>query len=105
MMNDLPDAVSRLTQALSLVPVDSGDYDMASKLLADWQKELDAANKQAAAAAVKPAETLQTPQPLPTGSKTSKVNVPTGELQPPTVPPQPTETPAATPTVNPTGGP
>jgi Tfp pilus assembly protein PilF len=97
MSNDLPDAVQRLTQALALVPVDSGDYDKASKELAAWQKELDATNKQAAAQ-VKPAETLQTPQPLPTASKTNKVVVPTGELQPPTAAPQPT----TQPTVNPT---
>jgi tetratricopeptide (TPR) repeat protein len=90
MTNDLTSAVSRLTQALTLVPVDSGDYDKASKELTTWQKELDALTKQAQAQATKPAETLQAPQPLPTASKTGKVNVPTGELQPPTVAPKPT---------------
>jgi len=92
--------VARLTQALALVPVDSGDYDKASKELTAWQKELDAATKQAQQQ-VKPAETLQTPAPLPTAGKEAKVVVPTGELQPPTVAPQPT----TQPTVNPTGGP
>lgn len=103
MNKDLTDAVSRLTQALSLVSVDSGDYDQASKELASWQKELDAATKQAAAQ-TKPAETLQTPEPLPTASK-SKVTVPTGELQPPTIEPQPTVEPTVEPTVSPTVGP
>lgn len=97
MTNRLADAVARMTQALALVPVDSGDYEKASKELAAWQKELDAATKQAQQQA-KPAETLQTPGPLPTVAKEAKVNVPTGELQPPTVAPQPTMEPK--PTVN-----
>jgi Tfp pilus assembly protein PilF len=96
MSNKLPDAVTRLTQALALVSADSGDYDKASKELTAWQKELDAATKQAAAA-VKPPETLQTAQPLPTTSKSNPVNVPTGELQPPTTELLPTVTPAGGP--------
>jgi Tfp pilus assembly protein PilF len=89
-MNDLNSAVSRLTQALALVPVDSGDYDSASKELDAWKKELDAATANNAAI-TKQAETLKTPEPLPTTTKPEKVNVPTGEMQPPA-----TETPTPT---------
>ena len=85
-LNKLPDAVSRLTQALTLVPVDSGDYEKASKELADWKKELEELTKKqgAAAEALAPkAETLETPKPLPTG-KTGVIPMPSGELNPPT---------------------
>jgi len=41
-LNKLPEAVDRLTQALTLVPAGSGDYDKASKELETWKKELDA---------------------------------------------------------------
>jgi Tfp pilus assembly protein PilF len=86
-LNKLQEAVTRLNQALMLVPVSSGDYEKASKELATWKKELDDLTKKqgasAEATAPKP-ETLKTPEPLPTGSKEEKVNVSTDELMPPT---------------------
>lgn len=105
-MNRLDYAVSRLTQAVALVPVDSGDYDKASKELAEWRKELDEAIKRQQEALQqqqqqqeKAPETLKTPQPLPTVGNEEKVDVPAAELAPPAVPTVvPTETPAVTPT-------
>lgn len=87
-MNKLGDAVSRLTQAVNLVPVGSGDYDKASKELDTWKKELDEllAKQKAAVPAVagpKP-ETLETAKPLPTGNE-NVIPVPSGELNPPVV--------------------
>lgn len=73
-------AVTRLTQAVSLVPVTSGDYEKANTELIAWKKELAAS----AQGAVEPTtETLKTAEPLPTGSA-NQVVVPTGtELEPP----------------------
>lgn len=100
-LNKLDAAVARLEQALKLVPVDSGDYQTASKELEVWKKELDAALKQQAAsqAAAKQAETLKTAEPLPTVGPEEKVNVPADQLQPPAV--EPTVAPEVTPTVTP----
>lgn len=104
-LNKLPDAVNRLTQALTLVPAGSGDYDKASKELESWKKELDVLiqqqkDAQAAAAAkatlTKP-ETLTNPQAIPTGNK--EVMVPTGGLEPPKVEPTPTSTATPSPTI------
>ncbi|MFA4826638.1 MAG: tetratricopeptide repeat protein [Candidatus Shapirobacteria bacterium] len=79
-------AVERLTQAVALVPADSGDYEKASQELATWKKELDELVKkqQAAAEAAKPKtpETLKTAEPLPTGIE-EKINMPAAELEPP----------------------
>ena len=93
-LNKLPEAISRLTQAISLVPVDSADYDKATKELADWKKELEDKNKKEAVVKEenKAPEVLQTPAPLPTG-KAGVIPVPTGELNPPSV---------GTPTLQPT---
>lgn len=93
-LNKLPEAISRLTQATSLVPVDSVDYDKATKELADWKKELEDKNKKEAVVKEenKAPEVLQTPAPLPTG-KAGVIPVPTGELNPPSV---------GTPTLQPT---
>lgn len=95
--NKLGDAVSRLTQAVSLVSVTSGDYDMASKELATWKQEYDDlvkkqndANK--AAETTKQAETLKVPQALPSGTK-SGVEVPKDGLEPPTSQVTPTQAP------------
>lgn len=89
--NRLADAVSRLTQALALVPKDSGDYEKAQTELATWQKELDAAVAKAKAAEgsnkPKEPETLKTAEPLPTVGQEEKVNVPAEELQPPVTSP------------------
>jgi hypothetical protein len=41
----LYDAVTRLNQAVSLVPADSGDYETANKELTEWKKEYDEAVK------------------------------------------------------------
>jgi len=82
-------AVSRLTQAVSLVPMTSGDYEKANAELTAWKKELDEVNakqKQAASEPLAPkAETLKTAEPLPTVGK-EQVVVPTGSLQPPVNP-------------------
>lgn len=98
-LGKLGDAVSRLSQAVALVPVDSGDYEKASKELADWRKELEEAIKkqQAAQQQAKQPETLKTPEPLPSG-KEEKVNVPKEELEPPKVSITPMVSPTAIPT-------
>lgn len=96
-MNKLADAVSRMTQAVALVPAGSGDYDKANKELETWKKELDAAlvkQKEAAASAKVPAakpETLTNPQALPT-TVNKEVAVPTGGMEPPKVEITPTAT-------------
>ncbi|MBP9818253.1 hypothetical protein KBC75_05935 [Candidatus Shapirobacteria bacterium] len=86
--NKLSDAVSRLTQALSLVSVDSADYGKASKELLEWKTELDVQNKKETDSkniptATPSPETLKTAEPLPKESTKSAVKVPTGELEPP----------------------
>ena len=98
----LADAVARLTQAVALVPKDSGDYSKANAELVTWQKELDEAiKKQNAAVAAQQAalatptpspESLKTAEPLPTVNKKNEVAVPTGELAPPEVTAKPTVT-------------
>lgn len=69
-MGRLENAVARLTQAVALVPITSGDYEKANGELATWKKELDEATKKAAASQgtveQKPVETLKTAEPLPT---------------------------------------
>jgi len=108
--NKLADAVQRLTQALALVPVDSGDYDKAAKELAVWQKELDEAIKKQQELVKQQEqrvpETLKVPEPLPTAGE---VSVPNDELEPPkTIPPESPTTseeemvPTVAPTVKPT---
>lgn len=94
-LNKLGDAVSRLTQAVSLVPTDSGDYDTASKELETWKKEYEAAQKNAAQQAQqqdKQAETLKVPEALPTGTNERSVQVPVDGLEVPTgaITPSPT---------------
>lgn len=104
-LNKLPEAVGRLTQAIALVPVDSGDYEQASKELTEWKKELEVLTKKQAEQVSKPAETLETPKPLPTGS-TGVIPVPSGaDLNPPSVSPIPTAKVSVTPSVSPTSGP
>lgn len=99
-LNKLGLAVNHLNQAVSLVPTDSGDYDKASKELADWKEEYEALMKQQAdsakATTAKQAETLNVPEALPTQGAGERVNVPVTDLQPPKV--------EATPTVKPTPG-
>jgi Tfp pilus assembly protein PilF len=104
-MNRLADAVQRLNQAVTLVPVTSADYEKANGELTAWKKEYDeAVKKQQAVTGATPTptpkpETLKAPAPQPTVGKEEKVNVPAEDLAPPT--------PAATvvPTESPTGGP
>jgi len=94
--------VSRLEQALKLVPADSGDYELASKELDVWKKELDEAVKKQQEllkqqqAQQKIPETLKTAEPVSTMGEEEMVNVPAEELQPPVVEPmvEPTGTPA-----------
>jgi Tfp pilus assembly protein PilF len=80
--NKINDAVARLNQAVSLVPANSGDFETASKELAEWKKELDAA--QTPAPTPKEAETLKTPDPLPSVNEEEKPIIPSGVLAPPT---------------------
>jgi len=97
-LNRIDYAVERLNQALVLVPVDSGDYETASKELEEWKKELEAAIAQAKAAAEEQAqrepETLSTPEPLPETGGEEQVNVTEEDLLPPEAPVLPTEVPA-----------
>lgn len=100
--NKLTEAVSRLTQAVALVPTDSGDYDKANKELDQWKKELEEATKKQKETqqqeTQKQAETLKAPEPLPTTNPKEKMVVPTGEMQPPvTEPVKPEVTPQLTP--------
>lgn len=101
-LNKLADAVQRLSQAVSLVPIDSGDYESANGELLAWKQELDEAIKRAQQSQQqsqpKPAETLTQPEPLPTVSQEEVVNIPADDLQPPAIPTvEPTE-PAVEPT-------
>lgn len=90
-LNKLGDAVNRLTQAVNLVPVTSGDFDKASKELEVWKKEYeDLVKQQSAQTQPKPAETLMVPEALPTGTNKNSVDVPTGGLEPPVIEPTPT---------------
>jgi len=82
-MNRLADAVTRLNQALLLVPIDSTDYDKASKELASWRAELE---KLTAASQPQPQlepdeQILKTAEPLPT--VTNEINLPSQDLEPP----------------------
>jgi len=92
--NKLQDAVSFMGQVLNFVPVDSDDYIKAKGELDAWQKQLDEAiaqyqqqlqQQQAQQQQTAPieAETLKTPQPLPTMGEEERVNVPAEELEPP----------------------
>lgn len=97
-MNKLAEAVSRLSQAVSLVPVTSGDYESASKELDVWKKEYEATVKKQQESSQnqlttgKTAETLKTPEVLPTGNS-SKIDIPTDGLEAPTgeLSPSPTQ--------------
>ena len=61
---DFERAVNAMETALSLVPIDSEDYRKASEELEALKKKL---GEKAAATAEQPSETLEPPQPLPTG--------------------------------------
>jgi len=80
-------AVNRMKQALQLVPADSSDYETANKVLVEWQKELDEANKKASTnkeTQVNNGEpVLTTPQVLPTGTDKEKEIQPNKEMEPP----------------------
>ena len=73
-LNKLEFAVARLTQAVALVPVTSGDYEKANGELIGWKKELEIVNAKAKVSAAsaegsvepKQAETLKAPEVLPT---------------------------------------
>jgi tetratricopeptide (TPR) repeat protein len=88
-LKKLNEAVSRLTQALTLVEPGTGDYDKAVKELADWKKELETLTKQQQEQ-IKQAETLKLPEAIPTQNK--EVEVPKEGLEPPAVEPTPTPT-------------
>jgi len=85
-MNKLELAVNHLGQAVSLVPITSGDYDKASKELELWRKEYEDSLKQADSAkatTAKQAETLKVPEALPSGTNNTNVEVPKDGLEPP----------------------
>jgi tetratricopeptide (TPR) repeat protein len=90
---DFEKAVNAMESALSLVPADSADYQKASDELEALKKKL---GEKAAATAEQPSETLQPPQPLPTGIE------PPLEL-PQEVQPEITPTPTSEPTPTPEG--
>lgn len=104
--NRIDYAVDRLTNALKLVPVDSGDYDKANGELTAWKKELDEAIKkqqealkqQQAAQEPKQPETLKAPMVnSPDATKAGSIKLPDGDMTPPTEQkaPQVTPTPVA----------
>jgi Tfp pilus assembly protein PilF len=104
-LNKVDVAVSRLTQALTLVPAGSGDYEKASQELVTWKKELEVllqkqkdAQAQAAKEALKP-ETLTNPAAIPTTNK--EVSVPATGMEPPKVEPTPVLEVSVVPTQNP----
>ena len=79
-------AVNRMKKALELVPVGSSDYETANKVLTEWQKELDEANKKAEAdkkaSTSQEEKTLTTPEALPTGTNKNEIKA-NEEMQPP----------------------
>lgn len=91
--NKLQDAVTRLSQALKLVPADSSDFTKANEELNTWNKELEDAvakyNEQVKQqqaqqqTAEKTEETLKTPEKLPTMGAEEKVDVSEDQLAPP----------------------
>jgi len=99
-MNRIDLAVQRLTQAVALVPKESGDYEKAAKELEEWKKEYEAAVKQAQAQQQqqqqKQPETLKTPEPLPTIGVEEEVNIPASDLEPPADVVTPTAAPSPT---------
>lgn len=99
-LGKIGEAVTRLAQAVSLVAVDSGDYDRAIKELAVWRKELEELQKKQGEAA-KPAptpETLKVAEPIPTGKE--QIKVPKDDIKPPE---ETVEEPVVSPEASPTG--
>lgn len=99
-MNRLADAVTRLNQAVLLVPIDSTDYENASKELATWRAELEkltaASQPQEQLEPDEQEQTLKTAEPLPT--ITDEIDIPVEDLEPPQAisSPSPTITPKTT---------
>lgn len=83
-LNKLSEAVDRLTQAVSLVPGNSSDFDKASKELSDWKKELDSA-KQNVNQQKNDQSTLSVPQPISTTKKGQGIDLSQQDLKPPVV--------------------
>lgn len=92
---DFEKAANAMETALSLVPIDSEDYQKAQEELEALKKELA---KKAAETAEQPTESLVPPEPAPTGIE------PPLEL-PEEVKPEITPTPTSEPTPEPTGEP
>lgn len=85
-LNKLNEAVQRLTQAVSLVPADSADFDKATKELSDWKKELENSSKQKNLELPKTEEQVLTaPQSMPTVNPKEKIDLSGQEMQPPAV--------------------
>jgi tetratricopeptide (TPR) repeat protein len=83
-LNKLSEAVDRLTQAVSLVPGNSSDFDKASKELSDWKKELDSA-KQNVNQQKNDQSILSVPQPISTNKKQQGIDLSQQDLKPPAV--------------------
>jgi len=85
---DLEMAVSRLQQAMALVPVDSQDYEKVLEELEEWRKELEVLKEQQGEQAVEgeiPREegSLVPPEALPTVSEEEMIDMPPEEAAPP----------------------
>ena len=86
-LNKLELAVNRMKQALQLVPADSTDYETASKVLNEWQKELDELNKkkteEAKKTSIEGEKTLTTPEALPSKTDEKKEIQSNEDMAPP----------------------
>lgn len=87
--NKIQEAVTRLDQAVKLVPMDSSDYEKANEELTEWKKELDEAVqryqeslKQQQEVSEREEPILKTPEPLPTMGAEERVDVPAEDLEP-----------------------
>lgn len=85
-LNKIQEAVARLEEAVSLVPIDSGDYEQANKELIEWKKELEelvAKNKemQASQEKARAAESLKVAEPIPEVNEANKVEIEADNLE------------------------
>lgn len=77
-LNKIQEAVARLEKSISLVPIDSGDYEQASEILMEWKAELEkliAENQAMQAEQMKEAESLKVPEPIPETNENNKVEI------------------------------
>lgn len=98
-LNRLADGITRLNQAILLVPIDSADYEKASQELTAWRQEYDRLNKPTPP--TNQETTLTTPQPLPTTTQPNVIDN-EEELIPPVIPGEPADEDIPTSTPQPT---